>query len=426
MANSQANIFLSVVIPSYNRFYYCFCAINSVLKQKLPEGLSKESIEVIVVFDGGCKSFHNLLAKSFSDQRICFFYKENGGVASALNYGIKRARGKFINWLSDDDMMSDDHIARFYLKYLSIAKYCLTMPIVIYGGWKFINENNDVIDECLSQKEIIIESLREKCIYPLINSRIHGCSLWIERRLFTRYGYFDESLRVVQDYHKWFVLFARSHLFCECDGKTILSRSHQSQDSKSLPDVCIYEGNLLWKFFAESFASVDVYKGFAAFDYLNFIYSHLKLVNESNPAEMIYALEHLKDLSRSNMPHFIFVLNISETHNIQTNMTSHLSDTNIMESLRNYFNSDIFNLLYVSIFLVNSNNCKSKLIYSNHSLCTPDQNYFDLCQDSGYVNSNNWHVYSLFDQEYSRCIFLNSGAIFEIFSNLTEIVSSNL
>jgi len=73
-------------------------AIDSALAQ------TYRNIEILVINDGskdGGRTEH--IAKSFGD-RISYIHKTNGGVASALNLGIREMTGEYVSWLSHDDV----------------------------------------------------------------------------------------------------------------------------------------------------------------------------------------------------------------------------------------------------------------------------------------------------------------------------------
>lgn len=89
---------VSIVIPVYNGANYLREAIESALDQTYP------NIEVIVVNDGSSDDgATEQVAFSFGN-RIRYFSKENGGVASALNAGIRLMSGEYLSWLSHDDV----------------------------------------------------------------------------------------------------------------------------------------------------------------------------------------------------------------------------------------------------------------------------------------------------------------------------------
>lgn len=297
--------YVSVIIPSYNRLSYTIEAIESVLAQDfkhIPETMA--GFEIVVVFDGGYELYQRLIIKKFlAFPEVRFFTKDNGGVSSALNFGIKMARGKFISWLSDDDLMETDHLRSMVGKLLSIDWNLRMIPSVVYGGWKVVNEKNEIIDWGQAQNLLIPKNLQSNQLYPLLKSRIHGCSLLIEKSLFNRYGGFDEKQLTTGDYHKWFVIFQKANLYlAEYDQNTIRSRAHQNQDSHSKNKVHIEECNKLWTYFSECFASIKEGNQFNSWDYLICIYDHIKNSAYSD------AFENLHTISKINTPYQVFVV----------------------------------------------------------------------------------------------------------------------
>ena len=77
--------FFSIIIPLYNKEKFIENTLKSVLNQTFTD------YEILIVNDG---STDNSLGKvlQFNDSRIKHFNKENGGVSTARNYGIKKAK----------------------------------------------------------------------------------------------------------------------------------------------------------------------------------------------------------------------------------------------------------------------------------------------------------------------------------------------
>lgn len=95
----------SVIIPIYNSEEYLEECLDSVINQDLG---FKEHIEMILVNDGSQDKSEDICltyVKKYPEN-IIYIKKKNGGVSSARNLGIKKAKGKYINFLDSDDKFS--------------------------------------------------------------------------------------------------------------------------------------------------------------------------------------------------------------------------------------------------------------------------------------------------------------------------------
>ena len=80
------NPLVSIIIPVYNGSNFMREAIDSALAQTYP------NIEILVVNDGSTDNTREI-ALSYGD-KIRYFEKENGGVATALNLAIREMKGE--------------------------------------------------------------------------------------------------------------------------------------------------------------------------------------------------------------------------------------------------------------------------------------------------------------------------------------------
>ena len=95
---SMAPLTVTVLITTYNYGRFIEQAIDSVFSQDYP----LEKIQIVVVDDGSTDDTSQRIKKY--DSRVEYFFKENGGQASALNFGLAKARGEIIALLDADDM----------------------------------------------------------------------------------------------------------------------------------------------------------------------------------------------------------------------------------------------------------------------------------------------------------------------------------
>ena len=96
-------VLLSVIVCGYNAEDYIGNCLKSVFAA-LPE-----RSEVIVVDDGSCDKTLEIAKqyRSLHDNIRCY-HKENGGLSSAKNYGLKRARGRYVIFMDSDDEIAQN------------------------------------------------------------------------------------------------------------------------------------------------------------------------------------------------------------------------------------------------------------------------------------------------------------------------------
>ena len=130
----QSSPKVTIVIPVYNGSNYMREAIDSALAQ------TYENIEILVVNDGskdGGKTRD--IALAYGD-KIRYFEKENGGVATALNLAIQEMQGEYFSWLSHDDVYYPDKI-QAEIEYLQkIGRE----DVIVYSDQDYIDRDSKI------------------------------------------------------------------------------------------------------------------------------------------------------------------------------------------------------------------------------------------------------------------------------------------
>lgn len=114
---------ISIIIPIYNTEKYLEKCINSVISQ------TYKNIEVILINDGSTNECCVNICKRFEmlDNRVKFYDKNNNGVSETRNFGIEKAKGKYLIFIDSDDWIEKDTIKILYEKIknndLSICSY---------------------------------------------------------------------------------------------------------------------------------------------------------------------------------------------------------------------------------------------------------------------------------------------------------------
>ncbi len=95
---------LSVIIPVYKVEKYLRQCLDSVVNQTFRD------MEIIIIDDGSpdrCGEICDEYARK--DNRIFVIHKENGGLSTARNDGIERARGEWLTFVDSDDWCDTDY-----------------------------------------------------------------------------------------------------------------------------------------------------------------------------------------------------------------------------------------------------------------------------------------------------------------------------
>ena len=99
------NDLVSIILPVYNVQSYIEECVKSIINLKY------KNFEAIFIDDGSTDNCYNILMNfSKQDKRIKVLHKNNGGVSSAKNLGLKKAKGKYITFVDPDDYVTPDYI----------------------------------------------------------------------------------------------------------------------------------------------------------------------------------------------------------------------------------------------------------------------------------------------------------------------------
>lgn len=108
MKHHPAQPLVSVLIPVYNGTEFLDQAIQSVLNS------TYQNLEIILVDDGSNdRSRHKCLEYANQNPKIHFYgFKQNRGMTRCLNFGVKKAKGKYIARINQDDIMMPRRLER--------------------------------------------------------------------------------------------------------------------------------------------------------------------------------------------------------------------------------------------------------------------------------------------------------------------------
>ena len=186
---SRNKPFFSVIIPVFNRKEFIERAVNSVLSQDL------QDYELIIVDDGSTDGLDNVIFRS----DIIVIRKENGGVSSARNAGIRKASGEYIAFLDSDDEWKSNKLSLQ-------QKFIVENPEIriFQSDEEWIRRGEKVNPKNIHQKifgDIFYNSLKLCLVSP--------SAVVVRNDIFDQYGLFDEKMPVCEDYDLWLRISAR-------------------------------------------------------------------------------------------------------------------------------------------------------------------------------------------------------------------------
>lgn len=96
---------VSVIVPVFKVEKYLDKCLQSLLAQ------TYQNCEIVLINDGSpdrCGEICNQYAKK--SHKVKYYYKENGGLSDARNYGVDKAQGDWIVFVDSDDYVTADYV----------------------------------------------------------------------------------------------------------------------------------------------------------------------------------------------------------------------------------------------------------------------------------------------------------------------------
>lgn len=190
-STEERDMLVSAIIPTYNRAYIVGRAIESVLAQ------TYNNIEIIVVDDGSSDDTREKL-KEYGD-KVRVVYQVNAGPAAARNHGIEVSHGEFIAFLDSDDIWMPSKIER-QVALLQAAP--ASVPCCLCNG---ITSTPSGAEWRIFDMGLFFSPCEEGLwlnVTEVLATRfILFCQVvMIRREALQRVGYFDPSMRFMEDY----------------------------------------------------------------------------------------------------------------------------------------------------------------------------------------------------------------------------------
>ena len=185
---------ISIIVPVYNTEPYLSRCVDSILSQSFTD------FELLLVDDGSTDGSGKICdAYAEKDSRIRVFHKENGGVSSARNMGLDKARGEWITFVdSDDELLSNG---------LQVMMGGVSDEVdLIMAGYVVCNDEGEKIYSIEKRiSEMMLNTLAVKEMYAPADHRYQG---YICSKLFRNSVLSSNSIRFASD-----IFFSEDRLF---------------------------------------------------------------------------------------------------------------------------------------------------------------------------------------------------------------------
>jgi glycosyltransferase involved in cell wall biosynthesis len=175
----------SVIVAVYNGAKTLTQTIESILSQ------TYDNFELLLIDDGSTDESRNLIEKYLEDERVKYFKKQNGGVASARNFGIARATGEVIGFCDQDDQWLPQKLEK------QIPLFSDPDVGLVYS-WVDIDRHG--------KRECSTPEFEGECFEALLNRNfVSCCTAMVRRTVLNQVNGLDESreLHGVDDRHLW-------------------------------------------------------------------------------------------------------------------------------------------------------------------------------------------------------------------------------
>ena len=179
---------LSIITINRNNAEGLSKTIHSVIVQ------NSKDIEYIIV-DGSSSDNSIDVIKHYATGgkgEIKWISEPDTGIYNAMNKGIRMATGKYIQILNSGDCLASENVTDLMLASLEQNDY----PSILYGNMiKCFPDGRRMKDKCFAGGDITM--------LGMYTGTLNHDPVYIRRDLFEKYGYYDESLKIVSDW-KWY------------------------------------------------------------------------------------------------------------------------------------------------------------------------------------------------------------------------------
>jgi len=155
------------------------------------------NLEVIVVEDGSC-TLEPLIAQYTQYPITYFYFKNRVGRCKNGNKGVELAKGKYANFLDEDDLLYADHVEQL------VAGAEKNASSVVYSFGFELPSKADQEGEILKEGPLKAQYVNEFSFLKLIKGNLFPINtILFKRELFEEIGGFDPKIDYLEDWDLW-------------------------------------------------------------------------------------------------------------------------------------------------------------------------------------------------------------------------------
>ncbi|MBC7439401.1 MAG: glycosyltransferase family 2 protein [Flavobacterium sp.] len=186
---------VSIIIPLFNQEKFLNETLESVLSQ------TYSNWECLVIDDGSTDNSAEIAKKWVgNDKRFKYFFKNNSGVSAARNFGLKNAKGDYIQFLDSDDFLYKEKLS------LSMQIIIEKKLDIVCTNYKMCTDFKEKPDRPFSQLNNFEFNLNNIMIYWNDGFTIPIHCFLFKSKLFDDIQ-FPEGLTAQEDWATWIQIY---------------------------------------------------------------------------------------------------------------------------------------------------------------------------------------------------------------------------
>jgi glycosyltransferase involved in cell wall biosynthesis len=198
-----------------------------------------------IIIDGGSTDGSAALIEQYQDRFSYWVSEPDNGIYHAMNKGIEVAQGDYILFMNSGDTFYSEHSTALFNKNVGTEDF-------VYFDIQLVKKNESIIFE--THEKLTFSMLRERMPF-------HQAT-FIKRELFTKYGSYDEHLKIVADWKFFILAIAKYNASYKYVNEVMSTHYHDgiSADPVNAPVIKKERESVLqehFNFFIEEYKEID-------------------------------------------------------------------------------------------------------------------------------------------------------------------------